>query len=122
MTKVVINRCFGGPGLSVAALALILELKGTPYEILPGSSTFGLPREQFYHKGHLGDPGYLIQDRDLLEDRSDPALVAAVEQLGPRASAALSQLAVVEIPDHVLWTIADYDGMEHVAERHRTWS
>jgi hypothetical protein len=28
----------------------------------------------------------------------------------------------VDIPDDVNWYIEEYDGNEHVAERHRTWS
>jgi len=28
----------------------------------------------------------------------------------------------VEIPDDVKWHIHEYDGLEHVAEDHRTWS
>jgi len=32
-----------------------------------------------------------------------------------------SDLKVVEIPDGVNWYIEEYDGLEHVAERHRTW-
>ncbi len=32
-----------------------------------------------------------------------------------------SELKVVEIPDDVEFFIKDYDGMEHVAEKHRTW-
>jgi hypothetical protein len=28
---------------------------------------------------------------------------------------------VIEIPDDVEWIIVDYDGMEHIAEKHRTW-
>jgi hypothetical protein len=33
-----------------------------------------------------------------------------------------SELKIVEVPDDVNWYIEEYDGMEHVAERHRTWS
>ena len=33
-----------------------------------------------------------------------------------------SDLKVVEIPDDINWYIEEYDGLEHVAERHRTWS
>ncbi len=32
-----------------------------------------------------------------------------------------AKLEVVEIPDDVDWDIKDYDVMEHVAERRRTW-
>jgi hypothetical protein len=28
---------------------------------------------------------------------------------------------VVEIPDDVNWQVEEYDGMEHIAEKHRTW-
>jgi len=31
-------------------------------------------------------------------------------------------LKIVEVPDDANWYIAEYDGLEHVAERHRTWS
>jgi hypothetical protein len=33
-----------------------------------------------------------------------------------------SELKVVDVPDDANWYIEEYDGMEHVAERHRTWS
>ena len=32
-----------------------------------------------------------------------------------------ANLKMVEIPDDVEWEIADYDGKEWVAEKHRTW-
>ena len=55
------------------------------------------------------------------EDRSDPDLVAVVEKLRKRANGDHAQLEVVEIPDDVEWQIEEYDGIEHVAEKHRTW-
>jgi hypothetical protein len=30
-------------------------------------------------------------------------------------------LRIVEIPDGVEWHISEYDGIEHIAENHRTW-
>jgi len=27
----------------------------------------------------------------------------------------------VEVPDDVDWYVEEYDGLEHIAERHRTW-
>jgi len=27
----------------------------------------------------------------------------------------------VEVPDDVVWTIENYDGMETIHEKHRTW-
>jgi hypothetical protein len=32
-----------------------------------------------------------------------------------------AELAVVEIPDGINWHIGEYDGIEHIAENHRTW-
>lgn len=53
--------------------------------------------------------------------RDDEALVRVVELLGERANSRFSELKIVEIPDDVEWTIQEYDGMEWVAEKHRTW-
>lgn len=53
--------------------------------------------------------------------RDDPILVQVVRDLGRAAGDAYSVLKIVRIPADVKWTIKDYDGMEHVAEVHRTW-
>lgn len=55
--------------------------------------------------------------------RDDPHLVEIVERLGAKANGKYASLKVVEIPDDVtLYSIEDSDGVEHVAEIHRTWS
>jgi len=48
-------------------------------------------------------------------------LIQTIETLGDDASGSLSSLKVVEIPDDVKWQIQEYDGIEWVAEQHRTW-
>lgn len=65
---------------------------------------------------------YEIEDSDFNILRDDPVLVKVVETLGERANDAYSRLKVVEVPDGVDWTIAEYYGLEWVAEAHRTWS
>ena len=92
--KVVINTCFGGFSLSEQAMAMFAELKNTSPTQL-----------------------YLFE-----VDRSDADLVRVVEQLGRQADGACARLKVVEIPSDVQWDIAEYDGVEHVEEVHRTWS
>jgi hypothetical protein len=62
----------------------------------------------------------IISDRDI--PRDDPDLVAVVEELGASANGRCASLRVVEVPDGVEWGIDEYDGNEHVAESHRTWS
>lgn len=55
-------------------------------------------------------------------DRADKNLVKVVEELGEEASGRCAELAVVEIPDGTEYTIEEYDGLEHVAEKHKTWA
>lgn len=90
--KVVINRCYGGFGLSNEAMNRYNELSGKNLE--------------YY---------YSI-------DRDDPYLVQVVEELGDSSNGGYSKLKVVDIPDDVDWEIDEYDGIEHIAEKHRTWS
>ena len=92
--KVVINTCYGGFGLSEAALE--------EYE-----SRKGITDEKIYHWNI---------------PRDCPHLVAMVEEGGTDVDGIYSELKVVDIPDDVNWYIEEYDGNEHVAERHRTWS
>ena len=54
--------------------------------------------------------------------RDDPDLVKVVKQLGKEANGECASLAIVEIPDYVdCWQIEEYDGSEHIAEKHQTW-
>jgi len=113
MTKIVINRQYGGFSLSHEAVMRYAELKGielraTPCESLPG----------VYYDYTLPDGNYWIW-YDLARD--DPVLVQTVEELGKKADGQYSNLVVVSIPDDVQWHIGEYDGLEWVAENHRTW-
>jgi hypothetical protein len=119
--KVVINTDFGGFGLSKEAFELLLQRKNIEYEVVE-SKTFGFIRESFYRKGHANDDQYYLSDYAFFDDRSDEDLVAVVETLGSAANGSCANLKVVEIPDGVEWYIEEYDGREHIAERHRTWN
>jgi hypothetical protein len=119
--KVVINTDFGGFGLSQQAFELLLQRKGIEYEIVE-SKTFGFEKKSFYHKGHAGDDNYYLSDYDFYDKRSDEDLISVVEELGEVANGWAASLKIVEIPDDIEWYIHEYDGREHVAERHRTWN
>jgi hypothetical protein len=140
MKKIVINVCFGGFGLSPEAEDLYAEKSGfkvyrytqTKYEFRDGSDLYerynGGGSIMFYHtvKKDLGDsfvgfPNYddYWSSRDIKRD--DPILIEVVEQLGDKASGGCAVLRIVEIPDDVEWTIEEYDGNEHIAEKHNTW-
>jgi len=91
--KIVINRCFGGFSLSQDAISLYNK-----------------------YSDNILRNGYAEVDRN------DPDLVRVVEELGDKADGGCASLKVVEIPEDVSWNIDDYDGIEHIAEVHRTWS
>jgi hypothetical protein len=141
--KVVINRCFGGFGLSKEACQRYWDLKGTQVWIEDDTKfmSMGLftvwlvPPEQRVESKE-GEAFYLMSMEDRKEynqkhseqtwyyrdvERNDPTLVQVVEQLGDAANGSHAELAIVEIPDDVQWGIDEYDGREHVAESHRTW-
>ena len=83
-----------------------------------GKDFYKLPLEEraAYNKAHSAQT---IYERDI--ERNDPAVVQAVEELGDKANGEHAKLVVVNIPDGIEYSIEEYDGMEHVAEAHRTW-
>ena len=139
--KVVINKCYGGFGLSHEAVMRYFEIKGitvypeqgkdywkfwTYWTVKPEDRIEDKEGEAFYSMSIEDRIAYnklcseqTIYERDI--ERHDPALVQAVEELGNNANGAHAELAVVEIPDDVDYIIQEYDGNEHIAEAHRTW-
>jgi hypothetical protein len=140
--KIIINNCFGGFGLSHEAVMRYFEIKGiTVYpekskdgwehwtywitkpedrlESKEGEAFYKMPIEEraAYNKMHSEQT---IYEREIARD--DPALVQAVEELGAKANGRCAELKIVNVPDNVMWHIHEYDGLEHVAEDHRTWS
>jgi hypothetical protein len=113
--KVVINRCFGGFGLSHEAIMKYAAVAGIDMIAVPNDSSL-LPYN--YYVGSVSDENYW-SEYDL--DRTDPNLVKVVEQMGETSWGDMSELSVVEIPDGIEWHITEYDGIERVAENHRTW-
>jgi hypothetical protein len=90
--KIVINKCYGGFGLSDVALARYKK-----------------------ESGNIDVSEYYI-------NRADPILVSIVEELGEDSWGGFAELCVVDIPDGVEWEVEEYDGKEWIAEAHRTWS
>lgn len=116
MKKIVINKCHGGFGLSHEAIMLYAEKKGI--NIVTQVQENALCPFVYYIDEVSEDNHFW--DGDIKRD--DPALVATVEELGEKANDRFAELHIVEIPDDVAgWAINEYDGMEWVAEYHRTW-
>lgn len=53
--------------------------------------------------------------------RDDKNLVRVVKTLGDAANGRFAKLKIVIIPANVSFTIEEYDGSEHIAEKHKTW-
>lgn len=138
--KIVINTCYGGFGLSKEAIFAYAARKGltlypeegmfklVTYWATPPESRPAILEKEFYYLSIEDRQAYnkaysesRLYDSEIARDDAD--LVAVVEELGSkRASDKHAELKVVEIPDNVQWQIEEYDGLEHIAEVHRTWS
>jgi len=118
--KVVINKCYGGFGLSDEAREELIKM--------------GIPREEYdVEKAKKGEyrnkkviltgdfSGYKYWDEWTRYNREDPLLIAVVEKLGDRANGISAKLEIIEIPADVDYEIEEYDGVEWIAEKHRTW-
>ena len=112
--KIVINRDFGGYGLSDQAVREYGKRKGLNL-VEDGPDDHGFT---YFYVNEIDENNY-FSDREI--ERDDPVLVEIVERLGSEANGRYSDLKIVEIPDDVDWEIMEYDGMEHIAEKHRTW-
>lgn len=151
MKKIVINKCFGGFGLSPKGLKRFAELNGkecyffkwdiTPNTYTPLSIeeaeeqslffiTFSVPNPQDYLKtdGRDKDGTFETRNKEYEEiligndiKRDDPTLIQVVEELGTKANGGCANLKIVPIPNDVDWEIDEYDGLETIHEIHRTW-
>ena len=124
MTKVVINRCFGGFGLSDKAIRMYAKVKGIELYTAKEKKFWGFqyslcPEDQYESLDREGQDEMYFSEYSI--ERTDPALITVVETLGEEANGRCAELKVVEIPDEIEWTIEEYDGVEWVAEKHRTW-
>ena len=111
--KVIVNACYGGFSLSDKAIELLFEKKrwNLVKEVLDSGFTS-------YYKDSIGENNFFYEG-DL--DRNDPELVAVVEELGDEANGWPAELKIIDIPDDVEWFVQEYDGLEWIAEKHRTW-
>jgi hypothetical protein len=141
--KIVINTTQGGFGLSPAA-TLELYTRGSTAivaqrveDFFPekgDGSAFDFDEQMYRWREYwaLGAPldpfqtyfsmdgRFVLTYEKIARDDSD--LVDVVEKLGANANGPLATLQVIEIPDDVVWQLEECEGLEHVAEAHRTWN
>ena len=141
--KVLINKCYGGAGLSGEALKEVARRKGVELTYYKANyyENFHDKRYTRIDNPDLKDDHWLstttkdmgevidndmlnenyFSEYDLLEDRTDKDIIDVVEEMGDAANGRCAQLRIVEVPDDVQWEIEEYDGIEWIAEVHRTW-
>ena len=138
--KIVINKCYGGFGLSREAESLYAKKSGfdlfhyqqTEYKHNGGKDKFvrvGSDEKCFMSHAYKKDQGDEFSKPTSNKDywyygeieRNDPLLVEVVEELGDRANGECASLSVVNVPDGIDWEIDDYDGIESIHESHRSW-
>lgn len=152
--EIVINKCFGGFGLSPKAVSRLAELKGMKayfFTLGFGEKRRMISEEEAYSEfswvaKKMPNPScmdesqpnfYSLSQEEKMErnriydeesidtcpsNRTDPDLIRVVKELGDAASGKYAKLKVIEIPDGVEWEIDEYDGMETVREKHRSWN
>jgi hypothetical protein len=124
MTKIVYNACYGGFSLSDEAIMRYAEIKGiTLYvkeEKWGGNAYATVPWDEYdrieeeckkegnYHRANE----LYFSDRDI--ERTDPALVQVVEELGDAANGAHAKLRITDLSPGTLYRIDEYDGNESV--------
>lgn len=146
--KVVINSCFGGFSLSPQAELWLFE-KGYDGEdfkravkdywknLEDNESLLGYkhaikswreflknsnPKERasLFVTTFTPDEKFVLNAREI--PRNHPLLVECVETLKEKSYGACAKLKIVDIPDNIEWQIEEYDGQEHIAQVHETWS
>lgn len=102
-TKIVYNACYGGFSLSHEAIRRYAEIKGIVLKEEPneyGSVDFSYENGDYFSAYDF--------------DRTDPALVQVVEELGDAASGISADLTITDVLVGTKYRIDEYDGNEAV--------
>lgn len=149
--KIIINRCFGGFGISIDALKELVKRNAACIETYTPKYYYGGDNEknrrqnkweESWNKdfetytdlgeGLMAHPAaynifkdgllYSLKDRGEKEVRTDKDLIEVVELLGSKSFGMCAELKVIEVPDGIYWEIDEYDGLEKIEEVHNSWS
>jgi hypothetical protein len=110
MTKIAYNTCYGGFGLSDAAIMRYAELKGIKLAIGSNSNSIC---SQFYING-IEDDDHYFPSYEIERNRTDPILIQVIEELGAAANGLCSKIQIVDLPSGTRYRIDEYDGLESI--------
>ncbi len=115
-TKVVINHCSGGFGLSTDAIRKYLEYSGKSFtEIQKQIGYDHRKKKSIYETVFMVDgQEFDVYFLERPENRTDPSLVRVVEELGRAAGGRFGDPIIVSVEKGCKYRIKEYDGMEHV--------
>jgi len=142
--KIVLNKCYGGFGLSPKAQELYLKKIGKKayfykqigYAHNNDEKHIKISTEEAQHNSSISISTYTKDMGEIItkhvdefywyerfdDDRNNKELIETIEELGTSvASGHLAKLQIVEIPDGVEWELDEYDGIESIHETHRSW-
>lgn len=134
--RVAINKCYGGFSLSDEAIKECIkrgmtchniltepDVEGTDFSYHPPKEDY--PPDKAQYAWDCFGIRYFISERDDMRIRTHPTVLAVIEEMGAEANGQCAEIEIVEIndpgigPDDI--RIEEYDGMEWIAENHRTW-
>lgn len=109
MTKVVINKCYGGFKLSNKALQLYCKRK------------FEWEHTIINEWGAVTNPDTLESFSGYnIIDRAEPLLIEVIEEIGcEEASGPTAELKIVDIEHGSFYRITEYDGLENIECSHK---
>lgn len=138
MKKVILNKCYGGFGVSKLGYELYAKKKGLQlfcYEFDTNALKNHIYKyakndclfthyftKDFGNNVQISNENYEKYSLYLREEhREDPILIEVIEELGDKANGRFANLKVVEIPDDLNYVIDDYDGIETLHQDVETW-
>jgi hypothetical protein len=105
--EILINKCYGGYGLSDKAVRLYLTKKNIP--IVVNRQYSGK-----YHTYYVVGLNNQFCDHHI--SRTDPVIIEVVRELGAKANGSSAKLEIELIPDGCKYWINEYDGMESIGD------
>ena len=120
--KIAVNKCFGGFSVTREVVDK-LRKKGHKITVIGEmySDGSGPRKASFYEENyHLSNIDFGIDGDDYNKHRCHTDLIEAIETT-KKPSGSMAEIEIVEIPDDVDWELDEYDGIETIREKSRSW-